>query len=50
MGWKTHLRDNATTAATTTIEGGFDGSGRNRLSIGSDKDTLNRENCGKEIH
>ncbi len=49
---KTHLRDDATTAATTTIEGGFDGSGRSRLSIGSVNDTLNGEERDKdsEIH
>jgi len=42
----------ATTQPQLLIEGGFDGSGRSRPSIGSVKDTLNGEESGKdsEIH
>jgi hypothetical protein len=51
-GLKNHLCDDATTVATTIKAGPFKGHGRprSRLSLGSVKDTLNREERGEEIH
>ena len=49
-GLENHLRDDASTVATSLIEGRFDGSGRGGLSVGSVKDTSNGEERGEEIH